>query len=106
MVNLNNESYHSPIGFITPEYLGFLKLQVVPGLRARTKGYLYITRKSEAGYLNLSIVKLASFLYGVDFCMCVKDTVLFVNSCIVSGTNENSKPSKTGVPVKESSGLV
>ena len=28
--NLNSESYHSLIGFHTPEYLGFLKLQVVP----------------------------------------------------------------------------
>jgi hypothetical protein len=30
MANLNNESYHSLIGSLTPEYLGFLKLQVVP----------------------------------------------------------------------------
>ena len=30
MANLNSESYHSLIGFHTPEYLGFLKLQVVP----------------------------------------------------------------------------
>jgi hypothetical protein len=30
MANLNSESYHSLIGFLTPEYLGFLKLQVVP----------------------------------------------------------------------------
>ena len=28
--NLNSESYHSLIGFHTPEYLVFLKLQVVP----------------------------------------------------------------------------
>jgi hypothetical protein len=28
--NLNSESYHSLIGFRTPEYHGFLKLQVVP----------------------------------------------------------------------------
>ena len=25
MANLNSESYHSLIGFLTPEYLGFLK---------------------------------------------------------------------------------
>jgi hypothetical protein len=30
MANLNSESYHSLIGFHTLEYLGFLKLQVVP----------------------------------------------------------------------------
>jgi hypothetical protein len=30
MANLNSESYHSLIGFHTPDYLGFLKLQVVP----------------------------------------------------------------------------
>jgi hypothetical protein len=30
MANLNSESYHSLIGFLTPEYLGFLKLQVIP----------------------------------------------------------------------------
>jgi hypothetical protein len=30
MANLNSEIYHSLIGFLTPEYLGFLKLQVVP----------------------------------------------------------------------------
>ena len=30
MANLNSESYHSLIGFLTAEYLGFLKLQVVP----------------------------------------------------------------------------
>jgi hypothetical protein len=30
MANLNSESYHSLIGFLTPEYHGFLKLQVIP----------------------------------------------------------------------------
>ena len=30
MANLNSESYHSLIGFLTAECLGFLKLQVVP----------------------------------------------------------------------------
>jgi hypothetical protein len=30
MANLNSESYHSLIGFLTVEYLAFLKLQVVP----------------------------------------------------------------------------
>ena len=33
VANLNSESYHSLIGFLTPEYaeyLGFLTLQVVP----------------------------------------------------------------------------
>jgi hypothetical protein len=30
MANLNSESCHSLIGFLTAEYLGFLKLQVVP----------------------------------------------------------------------------
>ena len=42
-----------PIGFRTPEYLGFLKLQVVLGLPVR---YVYITRirKREPGYRNLS----------------------------------------------------
>jgi hypothetical protein len=30
MANLNSESYHSLIGLLTPEYLGFLKLQIVP----------------------------------------------------------------------------
>jgi hypothetical protein len=30
MANLNSESYYSLIGFLTAEYLGFLKLQVVP----------------------------------------------------------------------------
>jgi hypothetical protein len=30
MANLNSESYHSLIGFLTAEYLGFLKLQVIP----------------------------------------------------------------------------
>jgi hypothetical protein len=30
MANLDSKSYHSLIGFLTPEYLGFLKLQVVP----------------------------------------------------------------------------
>jgi hypothetical protein len=30
MANFNSESYHSLIGFLTLEYLGFLKLQVVP----------------------------------------------------------------------------
>ena len=30
MANLNSESCHSLIGFLTPEYLGFLKLQVIP----------------------------------------------------------------------------
>jgi hypothetical protein len=30
MANLNSKSYHSLIGFLTPEYLEFLKLQVVP----------------------------------------------------------------------------
>ena len=30
MANLNSESYNSLIGFLTPEYLGFLKLQVIP----------------------------------------------------------------------------
>jgi hypothetical protein len=29
MANFNSESYHSLIGLLTPEYLGFLKLQVV-----------------------------------------------------------------------------
>jgi hypothetical protein len=29
MANLDSESYHSLIGFLTAEYLGFLKLQVV-----------------------------------------------------------------------------
>ena len=28
MVNFNNETYHSPIVFLSTEYLGFLKLQV------------------------------------------------------------------------------
>jgi hypothetical protein len=30
MANFNSESYHSLIGFLPPEYLGFLKLNVVP----------------------------------------------------------------------------
>jgi hypothetical protein len=30
MANLNSESCHSLIGFLMPEYLGFLKLQVIP----------------------------------------------------------------------------
>jgi hypothetical protein len=30
MANFNSESHHSLIGFLTPEYPGFLKLQVVP----------------------------------------------------------------------------
>jgi hypothetical protein len=30
MANLNSESCHSLIGLLTPEYLRFLKLQVVP----------------------------------------------------------------------------
>jgi hypothetical protein len=30
MANLNSESCHSLIGFLTQEYLGFLKLQVIP----------------------------------------------------------------------------
>jgi hypothetical protein len=30
MTNLNSESCHSLIGFLMPEYLGFLKLQVIP----------------------------------------------------------------------------
>jgi hypothetical protein len=30
MANLNSESYNSLIGFLTPEYLGFFKLQVIP----------------------------------------------------------------------------
>jgi hypothetical protein len=30
MANLNSESCHSLIGLLTPEYLGFLRLQVVP----------------------------------------------------------------------------
>jgi hypothetical protein len=30
MANLKSESYHSLIGFLTAEYLGFLMLQVVP----------------------------------------------------------------------------
>jgi hypothetical protein len=42
MVKLDNESYDSPIGFLTPKYLGFLKLQLV---YART-------HKLEPRYLN------------------------------------------------------
>jgi hypothetical protein len=30
MANFNSESYHSLIGFLTPEYLGFLELHVIP----------------------------------------------------------------------------
>ena len=30
MANLISEGNHSLIGFLTPEYLGFLKLQVIP----------------------------------------------------------------------------
>jgi hypothetical protein len=54
MANLNSESYHSLIGFLMPEYLGFLKLQVIP----RFPVYVYIThtRKPQPGYLNLSNV--------------------------------------------------
>ena len=50
MANLNSKSYHSLIGLLTPEYLGFLKLQVVP----RWYGYVYIThtRKPEPRYLS------------------------------------------------------
>ena len=39
MANFNSESCHSPIGFLTPEYLGFLKLQVIPDLRVRVRVY-------------------------------------------------------------------
>jgi hypothetical protein len=62
MANFNSESYHSLIGLLTPEYLGFLKLQVVPDLRVGY-GYVYITRtrKPEPGYLNLSIVNQKSY---------------------------------------------
>jgi hypothetical protein len=51
--SLNSESYHSLIGFHTPEYLGFLKLQVVPRFTG-TCTYITHTRKPEPGYLNLS----------------------------------------------------
>jgi hypothetical protein len=37
MANLNSESCHSLIGFLTPEYLGFLKL--LPDLRVRVRVY-------------------------------------------------------------------
>ena len=59
MANLNSKSYHSLIGFLTPEYLEFLKLQVIPrftgtGIRAS----LVPVNRIELGYLNLSIVSL------------------------------------------------
>jgi hypothetical protein len=52
MANLNSESYHSLIGFLMPEYLGFLKLQVIPCFPV----YITHTHKPQPGYLNLSNV--------------------------------------------------
>jgi hypothetical protein len=42
MANLNSERDNSLIGFLTPEYLGFLKLQVIPR----------ITRGNEKAMIN------------------------------------------------------
>ena len=59
MANLNSESCHSLIGFLTPEYLGFLKLLVIPQFTGTgTCMYITRTRKPESGYLNLSNVHL------------------------------------------------
>ena len=90
-MNLNNESYHSPIGFLTSEYLGFLKLQVVSGVRAL--GYVYTTRTRIQGYL------ISNLLHDSAYCnrrasvviseprsaslqCCLKHTsVLVINKC-------------------------
>jgi hypothetical protein len=54
MVNLDNESYYSPMGFRTPEYLGFVKFKVVP-LFIGTCMYITRTHKPEPEYLNGSL---------------------------------------------------
>ena len=51
MANLNSESYHSLIGFLTAEYLRFLKLQVVP--RFMGTGTCISPVPVNRGYLNL-----------------------------------------------------
>jgi hypothetical protein len=63
MANLNSESCHSLIGFQTPEYLGFLKLQVVSRFTGTGTCIITRTRKPEPGYLNLSINIIARWAW-------------------------------------------
>jgi hypothetical protein len=63
MANLNSESYYSLIGFHTPEYLGFLKLQVVPRFTGTCISPVPVNRGMLINLSNTSIVYRRSFLY-------------------------------------------
>jgi hypothetical protein len=97
MANVNSESYHSPIGFLTPEYLGFLRLQVVPRFTGtdtcislvpvnRNRGILIITslmtekRQISQGYIIRILQHFATKLWNItNFVMLFQAVMKFLS---------------------------
>ena len=52
MANLNSESYHFLIGFVTLEYLAFLKLHVIPRFTGTGTGILPVPVNRNRGILT------------------------------------------------------
>ena len=79
MANFNSESYYSLIGFLTAEYLGFLKLQVVSrftGTGTCISPVPVNRNRSILASLMLEIIAISRVLVSVTFTFCVHTITL------------------------------
>jgi hypothetical protein len=76
MANLNSESYHFLIGFLTPEYLEFLKLHVIPRFTGMGTCILPVPVNRNRGILT-------SLMLGEVFIKCISNFIRIVNQITI-----------------------
>jgi hypothetical protein len=95
MANLNSGSYHSLIGFLTPEYLEFLKWQVVPRLPGTGTCISPVSVNRNRGILTSLISTVGPITYKVVSSAYISNFVLS-SSQKISGRSLQNMENKLG----------